>query len=128
VLDGFDFGAGIVHLFVAKTDKERRTVLGSIGPIWDGNEVWLIASGGTIFFAFPHAYAAGFSGFYLPLTIVLWLLILRGVSIELRSHIDDRMWKSLFDSIFFLSRQYRHIHFSARRPPGEVVVCRAATS
>src|SRR3954469_2509062 len=81
VLDGFDFGAGILHLFVAKTDGERRQVLAAIGPLWDGNEVWLIAGGGVLFFAFPKVYAAGFSGFYMPLTIVLWLLILRGISI-----------------------------------------------
>ena len=71
VLDGFDFGAGIVHLFVAKTETERRTVLAAIGPVWDGNEVWLIAAGGALFFAFPQAYAAGFSGFYLPLMLVI---------------------------------------------------------
>src|SRR5262252_4382031 len=82
VLDGFDFGAGILHLFVAKTDEERRTVLAAIGPVWDGNEVWLLASGGILVYAFPRAYSAGFSGFYLPLIIVLWLLILRGISIE----------------------------------------------
>src|SRR6266851_10170415 len=85
VLDGFDYGAGILHLLVAKKDEERRLVLGAIGPVWDGNEVWLINSGGVLFFAFPRAYAVGLSGFYLPLMIVLWLLILRGLSIELRS-------------------------------------------
>src|SRR3954447_17799090 len=84
VMDGFDFGAGILHLFVAKTDSERRTVLAAIGPFWDGNEVWLLAGGGILVFAFPRAYAAGFSGFYLPLMMVLWLLIFRGISIEFR--------------------------------------------
>ncbi|MCL5283351.1 MAG: cytochrome d ubiquinol oxidase subunit II, partial [Armatimonadetes bacterium] len=88
-LDGFDFGAGIIHQIVAKTDEERRTVLNAIGPIWDGNEVWLLAAGGILFFAFPRVYAVGFSGFYLPLMMVLWLLILRGTSIEFRSHVDD---------------------------------------
>src|SRR2546421_8772877 len=82
VLDGFDFGAGILHLFVAKTDEEQRTVLASIGPVWDGNEVWLIASGGIMVYAFPKVYAAGFSGFYMPLMMGLWLLILRGLSIQ----------------------------------------------
>src|SRR5690348_13520944 len=67
VLDGFDFGVGILQLLVARTDEERRTVLAAIGPVWDGNEVWLIASGGVLFFSFPRVYAAGFSGFYLPL-------------------------------------------------------------
>ena len=66
VFDGFDMGVGIVYLLAARTDAERRTLLGSIGPVWDGNEVWLIAGGGTLFFAFPAAYASGFSGFYLP--------------------------------------------------------------
>src|SRR5204863_8641712 len=77
LLDGFDLGAGAIHLLVAKTDEERRQVLGSVGPVWDGNEVWIIAAGGTLYFAFPALYASGFSGFYLPLMIVLWLLMLR---------------------------------------------------
>src|SRR5579864_2551465 len=87
VLDGFDLGAGVIHLFVARTDVERRTILQAIGPVWDGNEVWLVAAGGTLFFAFPVLYASSFSGFYLPLMMVLWLLIGRGISIEFRSHI-----------------------------------------
>src|SRR3982750_4016012 len=86
VLDGFDFGAGILHLFVAKTDAERRTVFATIGPVWDGNEGWLLASGGVLVYAFPRAYSAGFSGFYMPLMMALWLLLLRGISIEFRSH------------------------------------------
>lgn len=100
VLDGFDFGAGIAHLFVAKSDDERRTVLAAIGPIWDGNEVWLITSGGTLVFAFPHAYAAAFSGFYLPLMIVLWLLIVRGLSIEFRGQWPNPLWHAFFDVSF----------------------------
>jgi cytochrome d ubiquinol oxidase subunit II len=100
VLDGFDFGAGICHLFVAKTDDERRTVLAAIGPIWDGNEVWLIASGGVLVFAFPRAYAAAFSGFYLPLMIVLWLLIVRGLSIEFRGQWPNPLWHAFFDVSF----------------------------
>src|SRR5271156_2701063 len=84
VLDGFDLGAGIVHIIVARSDEEKRTVLASIGPVWDGNEVWLVAGGGTLYFAFPALYAASFSGFYLPLMMVLWLLILRGISLEFR--------------------------------------------
>ncbi len=98
VLDGFDFGAGIVYGYVAKTDAERRQVLGGIGPVWDGNEVWLIAAGGTLFFAFPKAYASGFSGFYLPLMILLWLLVLRGLAIELRSHEPYRLWHDFWDT------------------------------
>lgn len=100
VLDGFDFGAGIAHLFVAKSDAERRLVLAAIGPIWDGNEVWLIGSGGVLVFAFPHAYAAAFSGFYLPLMIVLWLLIVRGLSIEFRGQWPNPLWHAFFDVSF----------------------------
>ncbi len=100
VLDGFDLGAGIIHLFVARTEQERRRVLASIGPVWDGNEVWLIAGGGTLYFAFPALYSAAFSGFYLVLMMVLWLLILRGISIELRSHIESPIWKPFWDLIF----------------------------
>lgn len=100
ILDGFDIGAGIIHLFVAKNDAERRAVLASIGPVWDGNEVWLLAAGGTLYFAFPGLYASSFSGFYLALMIVLWLLILRGVSIEFRSHIDSELWNTFWDVIF----------------------------
>jgi len=100
VLDGFDLGAGILHLFVAKNDAERRAVLASIGPVWDGNEVWLLASGGTLYFAFPALYASSFSGFYLPLMMVLWLLILRGIAIEFRSHIQGPVWAPLWDTVF----------------------------
>src|SRR5690348_14364430 len=100
VLDGFDLGAGIVHLVIARTDEEKQSVLNSIGPFWDGNEVWLLAAGGTLFFAFPTLYASSFMGFYLPLIIVLWLLMIRGLSIELRSHVDSPMWKPLFDVAF----------------------------
>ena len=100
VLDGFDLGAGIVHLFVARTDRERRQVLQSIGPVWDGNEVWLIAGAGTLYFAFPALYSAAFSGFYLALMMVLWLLILRGISIELRGHIESPLWQPFWDLIF----------------------------
>ncbi|HXA66841.1 MAG TPA: cytochrome d ubiquinol oxidase subunit II [Bryobacteraceae bacterium] len=100
VLDGFDLGAGIIHLFVARTEPERQRVLHSIGPVWDGNEVWLIAGGGTLYFAFPRLYSAAFSGFYLALMMVLWLLILRGISIELRSHIESPIWKPFWDLVF----------------------------
>jgi cytochrome d ubiquinol oxidase subunit II len=100
LLDGFDFGAGILHRIVAKTDEERRTVLAAIGPVWDGNEVWLIAAGGVLFMAFPKVYAAAFSGFYMALMIVLWLLILRGVAIEFRSHQDNPLWREFWDTVF----------------------------
>ena len=103
VLDGFDLGAGILHLFVARTDSERRTVLQSIGPVWDGNEVWLLAGGGALVLAFPRLYASAFSGFYLPLMMVLWLLILRAVSIEFRSHLDSPVWRPFWDVVFSMA-------------------------
>ncbi len=113
VLDGFDLGAGVLHLLIAKTDEERRTVLRTIGPVWDGNEVWLIAGGGTLFFAFPLLYASSFSGFYLPLTIVLWLLVLRGIGVELRTHMDSIVWRGLFDGCFALSSVLLTVFFGA---------------
>src|SRR6202045_1659870 len=97
VLDGFDLGVGVLHLFLVPDESDRLSTLGSIGPVWDGNEVWLLAGGGTLYFAFPLLYASAFSGFYLALMILLWLIILRGASIELRMHIDDRLWRSFFD-------------------------------
>ena len=100
VMDGFDFGAGILHLFVARTDAERRQVLSAIGPFWDGNEVWLLASGGVLFLAFPKVLAAGLSGFYLAVMLLIWVLILRGAAIELRSHLGDGMWRAFFDAVF----------------------------
>ncbi len=103
VMDGFDFGAGILHLFVAKTNEERREVLGAIGPLWDGNEVWLLAGGGALFLAFPKVLAAGFSGFYLAMFLVLWTLLLRGISIEFRSHVLDGLWRAFWDGTFALS-------------------------
>ena len=103
VLDGFDFGAGIVHRWVARTDDERRTVLAAIGPVWDGNEVWLVAGGGVLFLAFPRAYSAAFSGFYLAFMFVLWLLIFRGIAIEFRSHSGNKLWREFWDSAFMLA-------------------------
>ncbi|HEX4759087.1 MAG TPA: cytochrome d ubiquinol oxidase subunit II [Terracidiphilus sp.] len=113
VLDGFDLGVGVLHLFLVRTEAERRATLGSIGPVWDGNEVWLLAGGGTLYFAFPLLYASAFSGFYLPLMIVLWLLILRGVSLELRNHLDMGVWRSLLDGLFGLSSALLTIFYGA---------------
>jgi cytochrome d ubiquinol oxidase subunit II len=113
ILDGFDFGAGIVHFFVARTDDERRAVLGTIGPVWDGNEVWLLAAGGTLYFAFPALYASSFSGFYLPLMMVLWLLILRGASIEFRNHLASPVWHPLWDAGFAVSSSFLAVFFGA---------------
>ncbi len=113
VLDGFDLGAGVLHLVIAKTDQERRIVIRTIGPVWDGNEVWLIAGGGTLYFAFPLLYASGFSGFYLPLMIVLWLLILRGLGVELRTHLEGTVWRGFFDGCFAFSSLLLAIFFGA---------------
>jgi cytochrome bd ubiquinol oxidase subunit II len=113
LLDGFDLGAGAIHLVAAREDRERRKIIRAIGPVWDGNEVWLIAGGGTLFFAFPVLYASSFSGFYLPLIIVLWLLMIRGLSIELRGHIGDAMWASFWDAVFFLGSSLLAIFFGA---------------
>jgi cytochrome d ubiquinol oxidase subunit II len=99
VLDGFDFGAGMLAPFVARTDTERRQVLAAIGPFWDGNEVWLLAAGGALFVAFPRALASGISGFYLAIFLVLWCLIGRGIAIEFRSHILDPLWRSVWDAV-----------------------------
>jgi cytochrome bd ubiquinol oxidase subunit II len=113
VLDGFDLGVGVLHLILVRTEEERRTALASIGPVWDGNEVWLLAGGGTLYFAFPLLYASAFSGFYLPLMIVLWLLIVRGVSLELRNHVEVGVWRALLDGLFGLSSALLTIFFGA---------------
>jgi cytochrome d ubiquinol oxidase subunit II len=102
LLDGFDLGAGTVHLYVARTDEERRHVLNAIGPVWDGNEVWLITGGGALFAAFPIVYATVFSGFYLAMALVLGALILRGISIEFRSKETAIWWRRTWDFGFFL--------------------------
>lgn len=113
VLDGFDLGVGVLHLFLCKSEADRKATLASIGPVWDGNEVWLLAGGGTLYFAFPLLYASAFSGFYLPLMIVLWLLVLRGVSLELRNHIEVGVWRALLDAVFGLSSALLTIFFGA---------------
>jgi len=113
VLDGFDLGVGVLHLFLVHTEADRRTTMASIGPVWDGNEVWLLAGGGTLYFAFPLLYASAFSGFYLPLMIVLWLLVLRGISLELRNHVDVGVWRALLDGVFGLSSALLIIFFGA---------------
>ena len=113
LLDGFDLGVGILHPFVAKTEQEKQIVIRSVGPVWDGNEVWLLAGGGTLYFAFPLLYASAFSGFYLALMIVLWLLIVRGCSIELRTQLEAKVWRSFFDGAFFFSSALLTIFFGA---------------
>jgi cytochrome bd ubiquinol oxidase subunit II len=103
VLDGFDLGCGILYLFVARDGDERIQVLRTVGPVWDGNEVWLVAAGGVLFLAFPTLYAASFSGFYLPLMMVLWLLMGRALGLEMRHQMEDPLWTQFWDAIFALS-------------------------
>src|SRR3989441_9169000 len=113
VLDGFDLGAGVLHLLIARTEEERLTVIRTVGPVWDGNEVWLVAGGGTLYFAFPLLYASAFSGFYLALMIVLWLLIMRGLGVELRMHMEIGVWRAFFDGLFFISSLLLAIFYGA---------------
>jgi cytochrome d ubiquinol oxidase subunit II len=103
ILDGFDMGVGILHLALARTDVERRTLLNSIGPVWDGNEVWLILGGGVLFAIFPFAYASLFSGFYIAFMLVLVVLIFRAVTLEFRSQRPGRTWRNVWDASFFVS-------------------------
>lgn len=113
VFDGFDLGVGMLLPFVARTEVERQQAIRAIGPVWDGNEVWLLAAGGTLFFAFPLLYASAFSGFYMPLMIVLWLLILRGLGIELRHHVHDPLWRQLCDGLLIFSSFMLAVFFGA---------------
>jgi len=113
VLDGFDLGAGALHLFVARTDGERRQVLAAIGPFWDGNEVWLLAAGGALFVAFPRVLASGISGFYFAIFLVLWSIIFRGVAIEFRSHVNDPIWRTSWDFFFSVSSTLLPVFFGA---------------
>src|SRR4026209_565646 len=100
VMDGFDFGAGALHLWVARTDAERRQVLAAIGPYWDGNEVWLIATGGALVVGLSAGLAAGLSWFCFAIFLLLWTLILRGIAIEFRSHVEAPLWRAAWDAVF----------------------------
>jgi cytochrome d ubiquinol oxidase subunit II len=103
ILDGFDMGVGILYPIIARTDPERRLVLNSIGPIWDGNEVWIVLGGGVLFAAFPLVYASLFSGFYAAFMLVLLVMILRTVAIEFRSKRGGTGWRTLWDMVFALT-------------------------
>ncbi len=103
ILDGYDFGAGIIHLFFAKSEKDKEVIAKSAGLFWDSNEVWLVAAGGMLFMAFPTFYASVFSGFYLPLIIVLWLIVFRAIGLEFRSQFQYQMWKDIWDKSFGVS-------------------------
>jgi len=113
VLDGYDLGAGALHLAVARTDAERRTVLAAVGPFWDANEVWLLAAGGALFVAFPRVLASGLSGFYLAIFLVLWCLILRAVAIEFRSHLSEGLWRGFWDAGFAAASALLPVLFGA---------------
>jgi cytochrome bd ubiquinol oxidase subunit II len=113
VLDGWNIGAGLLHLFVAKSDRERREVIAAIGPVWSWNEVWLVAAGGTFLLAFPRIMAVSFAGFYLALWLVLWSFVLRGISIEVGGHIPDALWQSAWNFVFALSSVLLAILFGA---------------
>jgi len=101
-LEGFDYGVGMLLPFIGKDDVERRIVINTIGPFWDGNEVWMITAGGALFAAFPHVYATMFSGFYMALFLMLVALILRGVAIEFRSKDESSKWRSTWDWMIFI--------------------------
>ncbi len=103
VLDGYDFGVGIIHLFYAKEEKDKVVVAKAAGLFWDSNEVWFVAAGGMLFMAFPVLYASAFSGFYLPLIIVLWLIIFRAIGLEFRNLLPNKMWHSIWDVSFGVS-------------------------
>jgi cytochrome d ubiquinol oxidase subunit II len=103
VLDGFDLGVGALHRVLGRTDAERAQAAAAIGPVWNGNEVWLIAGGGSLFLAFPRAYSAAFSGLYFGLIVVLWLLVGRGLGLELRHQLDHPLWHVACDTVFWLS-------------------------
>ncbi len=105
ILDGFDLGVGMLHLLV-KEDKERRIMLNSIGPVWDGNEVWLVTGGGALFAAFPHVYATVFSGFYNAIILLLFMLIFRAVAIEFRSKRPMQWWKKMWDGAFSIASYF----------------------
>jgi cytochrome bd ubiquinol oxidase subunit II len=113
VLDGFDLGAGAIYKLVATSRDERTLVRRTIGPVWDANEVWLLAAGGTLYFAFPALYASSFSGFYLPLMLVLWLLIGRALGLELRGHLSDHLVGEACDTIFMVSSLLLTVIFGA---------------
>jgi cytochrome d ubiquinol oxidase subunit II len=100
VLDGWDIGAGVLHLIAGRTGAERREIVAAIGPLWSWHEVWLVAFGGTFLLAFPSVMATSFAGYYLALWLVLWSFILRGVSLEVGGHLDDRLWRTWWDFVF----------------------------
>lgn len=112
-LDGRNFGAGMLHWFVARTPEERRQVVAAIGPLWSWHEVWLVSFGGTLVAVFPRLMASAFAGYYLALFLILWGLILRGISLEVGGHINDRLWQSFWDFVFVIANFLLAILFGA---------------
>jgi len=112
-LDGRNFGAGMLHWVVARTPEERRQVIAAIGPLWSWHEVWLVGFGGTLVAVFPRLLASAFAGYYLALFLILWCLILRGISIEVGGHINDRQWQGFWDFVFVVSNFLLAILFGA---------------
>ena len=112
-LDGRNFGAGMLHWVVARTPEERRQVIAAIGPLWSWHEVWLVGFGGTLVAVFPRLLASAFAGYHLALFLILWCLILRGVSIEVGGHINDRQWQGFWDFVFVVSNFLLAILFGA---------------
>jgi len=112
-LDGRNFGAGMLHWLVARTPEERRQVVAAIGPLWSWHEVWLVGFGGTLVAVFPRLMASAFAGYYLALFLILWCLILRGISLEVGGHINDRLWQGFWDFVFVFSNFLLAILFGA---------------
>jgi cytochrome bd ubiquinol oxidase subunit II len=112
-LDGRNFGAGMLHWFVARTPEERRQVVAAIGPLWSWHEVWLVGFGGTLVAVFPRLMASAFAGYYLALFLILWGLILRGIAIEVGGHINDRLWQGFWDFVFVCANVLLAILFGA---------------
>jgi cytochrome d ubiquinol oxidase subunit II len=112
-LDGRNFGAGMLHRLVARTPEERRQVIAAIGPLWSWHEVWLVGFGGTLLAVFPKLLASAFAGYYLALFLILWCLILRGISLEVGGHINDRMWQGFWDFVFVLANTLLAVLFGA---------------
>src|SRR5271155_3488624 len=113
VLDGRNFGAGMLHWLVARTSQERRQVIAALGPLWSWHEVWLVGFGGTTLAVFPRLLASAFAGYYLALFLILWCLILRGISLEVGGHINDRMWQGFWDFVFVVANTLLAILFGA---------------
>jgi cytochrome d ubiquinol oxidase subunit II len=113
LLDGFDLGAGALHMFVARSDAERRQVLAAIGPYWDGNEVWLVVAGGVLLVAFPRVLSGAISGFYFAIFLVVWSLIFRGISIEFRGHVASPVWRTACDFFFAVPSVLLPLFFGA---------------